>query len=183
MTQRQHMQKALDAIALPELERRGFCGAFPHYKKTSPERIELLSFHPNKYGHSFTIEISTVFPGETDSLRQNCAAEAPPAPGEWNVFCTGHRFRLPGMFDGWFYYTDVYRREFRANIFRKWEIYTAVSEARAQDYVPRDEEVLVQQSCEGLYAEIAHEVNRQMHEAYRWWETHDTPKKMMRGTR
>ncbi len=41
---------------------QGFTGQWPHFKRETGDCIELLSFQINKYGNSFTVELSAIFP-------------------------------------------------------------------------------------------------------------------------
>jgi hypothetical protein len=52
------MVKALQAIVVPRLRERGFKGSFPHLRRPSTERIDLLTFQFDKWGGGFVIEIA-----------------------------------------------------------------------------------------------------------------------------
>ncbi len=172
------MMNTLKEKVVPNLLNKGFKGTFPHYKKIYDDKIELLAFQTNKYGNSFTVEISTIFPNEQNMELKNFYTGDFKAFDEISVFDTSNRFRLKGLFDGWFYYSDVYHSKIKAGIFRKIDFYEAVSEKRAVSYTPKDGEVLVQKFSDELFLVIADEVNRQMQAAYAWWEKHNTPRKM-----
>ena len=51
------MRAALKAELLPELRRRGFSGALPHFRRMTDSTISLLTVQFNKYGSSFAVEI------------------------------------------------------------------------------------------------------------------------------
>ncbi len=108
MTYRQKMLKSLKQHVIPLLNQQGFYGKFPHYKRTFADRIELLVFMTNKYGGSFTIEVSIIFPDFEKKL-SNYMTQAFETIDKVTVYSTDKRYRLKGMFDGWFYYTDVYK--------------------------------------------------------------------------
>lgn len=164
MTQSQRMRKALKERVIPQLLLQGFVGEYPHYRRTYDDRIELLAFLTSKYGNAFTVEISTVF--LPSSKRDNNLAS-----GTWKeileatVWDANIRYRLKGMFDGWFYYSDVYRQKLLSGAF-----YNAVSETRAKTYVPLKREKLVQKADENTCYAICNVVNKQMRKAYRWWD-------------
>ncbi len=164
MSQSQKMRKALSEYVIPNLTAKGFIGKHPHYKKFYDDRIELLSFMSNKWGNSFTVDISTVFLPNGKRKSNFCSGEFEDIENA-TVWDTNLRFRLKGMFDGWFYYTDVYRETVRSIT-----SYNAISEEKAKTYIPTEYEVLVQKSDEDLYRKICDEVNNQMEIAYQWWE-------------
>jgi hypothetical protein len=57
------MVKALKAIVVTRLREQGFKGSFPHFRRPSAERIDLLTFQFDKWGGGFVIEISKCAPG------------------------------------------------------------------------------------------------------------------------
>ena len=57
---------ALKDKVIPELRKNGFTGSYPHFLRASKEKIDLLSFQFNKYGGSFTIEISAAYPNRNE---------------------------------------------------------------------------------------------------------------------
>lgn len=162
MGQSAKMKAALRAYVIAPLLNDGFVGKYPHYRKVYDDRIELFTVQTNKWGNSFTVEVSTVFPLREGSGKNFDVSYGVPLE-EINVWHTNKRYRLKGMFDGWFYYTDVYAR----GLFSKE--YTAVSEAQAASYVPEKRARLVQKADDSLYREICDQVNRQMKAAYKWW--------------
>ncbi len=177
MSQAQKMKSALNKLVIPKLLEQGFEGEYPHYKKIYDDRIELLSFQTNKWGNSFTVEVSTVFLPSSNRDSNVIGSEIPPIE-ELNVWNTNNRYRLDGTFDGWFYYTDVYQSTINP------EFYNAVSETKAKTYVPQRYEKLVQKADDELYAKICAEVNKQMQDAYKWWdEFNKNPKRIVRRER
>ena len=108
MSQSQKMRTALKELVIPNLLDRGFEGKYPHYKKIYDERIELLSFDTNKWGNSFTVEVSTVFlPSSIHDSNLSGSEEKHPIDTV-TVWDTNYRYRLRGMFDGWFSYDDEF---------------------------------------------------------------------------
>ncbi len=164
MSQSQKMKKALDKYVIPTLTEKGFVGKYPNYKKVYDDRIELLVFDINKWGNSFTIGISTIFLPES-KRNSNCYTTSFEKIEDATVWSTIDRYCLRGMYDGWFYYTDVYKQKIGF-----LTIYNAVSEAKAKDYIPAKNEVLVQKADDEIYRKVCEEVNKQMVKAFKWWD-------------
>ena len=82
----------------------------------------------------------------------------------FGVEATNHRYRFPGMFDGWFYYRDIYRK--RTLFFGK--IYYDVPEKESADFIPSKGYRLVQKFNEDTAAQICKEINKQFGKAYKW---------------
>lgn len=177
MLQRQKMRKELNNNVIPILIQQGFYGKFPHYKRKIDDRIELLVFMTNKYGGAFNIEISTIFPNYEKEL-SNYYTQEFQSIDEVTVYSTNKRYRLEGMFDGWFYYTDVYKSKLPLTKFRTFDCYESISEQKSKSFIPEEKQVLVQKADDSLYSTIAVEVNRQLKNAFEWWEKCNTPKKM-----
>ena len=164
MSQSQKMRSALSKYVIPNLTAKGFVGEYPHYRRVYDDRIDLLVFQANKHGNSFTVGVSTVF--------------LPSSKRESNFYCgdfktiesatvwdTNLRYCLKGMYDGWFYYTDVYKQRSAGMTF-----YNAVSETMAKSYVPSKNEKLVQKASDDTYSKVCEEVNHQMKYAFGWWD-------------
>ena len=158
------MNDALKKYVVAPLQSLGFTGVFPHYRKVYDNRIELFTVQKNKWGNSFTIDVSTIYP-QREGDEKNFV--------DWkeniddvNVWDTNLRYRLPGMFDGWFYYTDVYAKSFP--FFGK--DYVAVSEKKKLDFHPAKGYKQIQSADETIYEKICREVNHQMKKAFSWWK-------------
>ena len=164
MSQSQKMKNALIKYVIPTLTNKGFVGNYPHYKKIYNDRIELLVFQTNKWGNSFTVEISTVFLPSRNRDSNFSSGEFETIENA-TVWDTNYRYRLKGMFDGWFYYTDVYKQKIKSMTF-----YNAISELKAKSYIPSQNEILVQKADENIYKNICDEVNVQMQKAFKWWD-------------
>lgn len=164
MSQSQKMKNALIKYVIPTLTNKGFVGNYPHYKKIYNDRIELLVFQTNKWGNSFTVEISTVFLPSRNRDSNFFSGEFETIENA-TVWDTNYRYRLKGMFDGWFYYTDVYKQKIKSMTF-----YNAISETKAKSYIPSQNEILVQKADENIYKNICDEVNVQMQKAFKWWD-------------
>ncbi len=164
MTQSQKMRQALNKYVISDLIQKGFTGEYPHYKKVYDDRIELLVFQKNNWGNSFTIEISTVFLPNR-KINSNFISSEFKNIQDATVWDTNLRYRLKGMYDGWFYYTDLYSKKIGGMTY-----YHAISEVKAKDYVPTNNEKLVQKADDDIYFKLCQEVNKQMKLAFKWWD-------------
>ena len=154
------MKKHLLSAVVFHLLADGFTGRFPHYRRIGQDCVELVTFQWNKYGGSFTVEVSAVFPNHKDT---NCAAENIDV-ATVNVWETNRRYRLKGMYDGWFYHCDLYA---------KWVIgfgkhYLTVSDRRESDFVAPKGYKLVQKFNEETAQKVCDAVNLQMKTAFKW---------------
>ena len=164
MPQSSKMNDALKKYVVAPLHTLGFTGEFPHYRKVYDNRIELFTVQKNKWGNSFTIEVSTIYP-QREGNEKNYS-DWKENTNDVNVWDTNVRYRLPGMYDGWFYYTDVYA---------KWNPffgrdYIAVSEKKKKGYLPSKGYKQIQIADETIYERICFEVNKQMKKAFNWWK-------------
>ena len=57
-TTRKEMIKYLSEFVIPILRQKGFKGSFPHFRRLTNDRINLLTFQFDKYGGGFVIEIT-----------------------------------------------------------------------------------------------------------------------------
>ena len=158
MSNREIMLRALKSSVIKELQIRGFEGKYPHFKKILPDCVELIDFQTNKYGGSFTIEVSAVFPNNkvTNLSDLNVTVDS----CKVDVSCTNQRYRLEGMFDGWFYYRDVYKLP---NGF-----YHDVSEKETDSFSPPEDWKLFQEFDEKTADEICEEISIQLEDAFEW---------------
>lgn len=163
MANRQIMLSALNEHTFPLLKKQGFTGKYPNFRRKTDNCIELISFQTNKWGGSFTIEVSAVFPGSADpnyTLYEGISEDT------FGVEATNRRYRLPGMYDGWFYYRDIYRK--RTLFFGS--IYYDVTEKDAATFVPTKGYKLVQKFDKNTAEQICAEINKQFNMAYNWLE-------------
>lgn len=56
------MLNSLKNIVIPRLHERGFKGTFPHFRRVTERKIDLLTFQFDKYGGGFIIEIAVCSP-------------------------------------------------------------------------------------------------------------------------
>jgi hypothetical protein len=164
MSNHELMRSALKEYTFPLLKERGFAGKYPNFRRKLDDRIELISFQTNKWGGSFTIEVSVVFPGSADpnyTLYEGVAEET------FGVEATNKRYRLPGMYDGWFYYRDLYRKR---TLFLG-AVYHDVSEKESVHFIPPIGYKLVQKFDYETAVQICNEINLQFDKAYQWLAT------------
>lgn len=158
MTNREIMRSALKNTVIKDLRSQGFVGKYPHLKRVMSDCIELIDFKTNRYGGSFTVEVSAVFP---DSKITNLSDfNAIVDENKVDVSYTNERYQLDGMFDGWFYYTDVY---IMPNGF-----YYDVPEKEWEDFVPEDDWYLLQAFDEKTADDICEEISLQLDDAFEW---------------
>lgn len=155
------MVSCLKSNVVPVLKEFGFTGSFPHFRRFNNDSIDLITFQTNKYGGSFLVEVSAGFPFADDKnyvLNDNMTEKT------LNVYSTNIRYRLPGMFNGpWFYYCDVYKKKAP---FRKAEYYDDLDNSRS---IP-DGYLIVQEFNEETADIICAEVNKQLKTAFVWLE-------------
>lgn len=164
MSQSSKMNDALKKYVVAPLQTLGFTGEFPHYRKVYNNRIELFAIQKNKWGNSFTVEVSTIYPQREGDEKNYIDWKE--SIDDVTVWDTDLRYRLPGLFDGWFYYTDVYAKSIP--FFGK--DYIAVSEKKKLDFHPAKGYKQVQNADETIYEKICCKVNHQMKKAFFWWK-------------
>ena len=158
MSNREIMINALKKTVIKDIKDRGFTGTYPHFKKILPDCVELIDFQTNKYGGSFTIEVSAVFPNSkvTNLSDPTATVDA----NKVDVAYTNQRYRLDGMFDGWFYYRDVYKLP--------TGFYHDVSEKEADSFSPPEDWKLLQIFDEKTADDICEEISLQFEDAFKW---------------
>lgn len=158
MTNREIMLSALKSTVIKDLKSQGFVGTYPNFKKITPDGIELIYFQTNKYGGSFTVVVSAVFPDSevTNLSNPNALVDEKTV----NVSCTNQRYRLKGMYDGWFYYRDVYKLP---NGF-----YRDISDKEAETFSVPDDWKLLQSFDEKTASDICDEISLQLDDAFEW---------------
>jgi hypothetical protein len=105
---RSQMIAALKAHVVPELRRRGFKGSFPHFRRASDHRIDLLTFQFDKWGGGFVVEIAVCPP---DGIMMAWGEHIPPA--KVTAHHVNHRLRLGAKGKGqdhWFRYDGEFQR-------------------------------------------------------------------------
>ena len=130
MTNLQIMKKHLEASVIQPLLSQGFTGKYPHFRREKENCIELIAFQTNKYGGSFTVEVSAIFPHKE---KKNFVLDNGMTVDNVNVWYTNNRCRLKGMYGGWFYYRDLYCK----HIFGFGKDYISVSENNHNFAIPK----------------------------------------------
>ena len=160
MTNIQIMKKHLESKVIQPLCDQGFIGKYPHLKRTAENCMELISFQTNKYGGSFTVEVSAVFP---NSEKKNYTLSDSLTEDKLTVWDTNERYRLKGMYDGWFHYNDVYAKF----ILGFGKHYVDISEKNKDAVIPKGYK-LVQKFDEKTADQICDEINKQLIKAFKW---------------
>ena len=161
MANREIMLSALKKHTFPLLKEQGFTGKYPNFRRKRDDCIDLISFQTNKWGGSFTIEVSAAFPGSADP---NYTLYEGVTEDTFGVEATNRWYRLPGMYNGWFYYRDIYCKH--TLFFGK--IYYDVPEKEAANFVPQKGYKLVQKFDHDTASNICREINLQFDKAYKW---------------
>ncbi len=165
MTNIQIMKKYLQVNVIQPLLEQGFTGKYPHFRKEKENCIELISFQTNKFGGSFTVEVSAVFP---DKENKNFVLYDGLTIENLTVWNTDIRYRLKGMYDRWFYYRDLYSKY----IFGFGKHYLDISENNKNPSIPKGYK-LVQQFNDTTAEQICKEVNKQLIKAFKWLKKYE----------
>lgn len=160
MTNIQLMRKCLETEVIQPLLNQGFVGKYPHYNREKESCIELITFQTNKHGGSFTVEVSAAFPNNEN---KNFVLHGDKEIKDLNVWDTNIRYRLKGMYAGWFYYRDLYSKY----IFGFGKDYIDISENNTNVSIPSGYK-LVQKFNETTANQISQEINKQLIKAFKW---------------
>lgn len=156
------MKKQLNSNVIHPLLSQGFIGKYPHFRRKKENCIELITFQSNKHGGSFTVEVSCVFPERSN---KNFEWYDDLIIDNLTVWDTNERYRLKGMYNGWFYYQDLYSKY----IFGFGRDYLYISENDINSVIPKGYK-LIQQFNEDTANRICKEVNKQLLKAFKWLE-------------
>lgn len=100
------MQRALQTAVVPALRERGFTGSFPHFRRITDEKTDLLTFQFDRYGGGFVLAIAERRPGQFTGWRENVPASKLTA----FTITPPNRCRLQpgsgGDVESWFRYDD-----------------------------------------------------------------------------
>ncbi len=164
MTNRETMLCALKKYTIPYLTKKGFIGEYPNFQRENGDCIELIAFVTSKYGGSFCIEVSVVFPN-----RKNTNYYTFDGINEKDlIFATNKRYRLPGMFGGEFYYSDVYTTHMKVNALKAVNIYEGVlNRDKSTEYINNGYKC-VQYFNQNTAEQICREINSQFDKAFLW---------------
>src|SRR5262245_15739629 len=104
---RNAIETALRKRFVPELRSRGFHGSLPHFRRTLPDRIDLLTVQFDKWGSRFVVEIARCGPA---GVTTHSGQEIPPDKVSAHDVPPGARHRLgspaPGEEGRWFRFDD-----------------------------------------------------------------------------
>lgn len=175
MSNRNIMMSALNKTVFPELKEMGFEGKHPNFRRRTENCVELITFQTNKWGGSFLIEVSAVFPGsENDNLDNNCK-NLPYE--ELDTSAAKKRYRLDGTFESpLFFYSDVYKYTLEQKLFfglfakKTKPRYDYIPEKDADNFVPPEGWELVQKFDENCAMELCKEIDLQFEKAFEWLE-------------
>ena len=160
MTNLQIMMNHLNNTVISSLHEQGFVGKHPHLKREKENCIELITFQRNKHGGSFAVEVSAIFPGRKNP--NYVLADGVSLDGI-NVWHTDERYRLKGMYDGWFYYRDLYSKY----ILGFGKDYLEVAETVQNVSIPKGYK-LVQRFNDNTADKICNEISKQLTKAFCW---------------
>ena len=171
----------LKLIAIPELRRVGFKGAFPHYRRFRDGKAELISFiSHNQLGGSFEVGASIIFINAVDERQSNWFSPNSKTDNNKLTWASGRiRNGLPGMFEGAFFYTDTYVRHFdwtdpNTQKHFKGNHYEALTDHNKKHLLSElinNGFELVQKADDGIYNRVATEVNEQMQDLLIWFDS------------
>ncbi len=160
---RRLMTEELKKTAIPVLKQKGFKGSFPHFRRISDDKIDLLMFQFDKYGGGFIVEISFILTSEIDKYVFHWRKGV--APGKLTVADIKFRKRFPGA-NTWFYYCDLYEQK---TLFRKNII--AVNPEEKLNLPEKYK--LIKKADENIYKELSEKAVSCIEEAERYWENPD----------
>ncbi len=175
-----NMKLELMRTVVPGLRKAGFTGSFPHLRRLRGSKMELISFFSHSIdGGAFEVGASMVFLDALGKKESNLFYPNAPIDPKKLVWCDGRiRNGLPGVYDGAFYYVDVYSKDITftdAAAHRQISVkhYTAVTPKQwgyLADHLKANHYDLVQKADSGTFAKIAGEAARQMPELLLWFD-------------
>lgn len=168
------MKYYLSKNVFPLLIEKGFSGKYPHFRRACDDCVELISVQTNKWGGSFTVEVSAVFP---NSNNKNYAEWDGLTVEQLTVWNTNERYRLKGMYDGWFYYRDLYAKR----VLGFGKCYLDISEKQAVDFAPPKGYKPIQTFNDQTAIEICNEINKQFIAAFKWLNKFEKKNKQKAG--
>jgi Domain of unknown function (DUF4304) len=98
------MISALRAVAVSHLRSVGFRGSFPHFRRPTSSRIDLLTFQFDRHGGGFVVEIAT---SPSEGVTMHWGEHRPPETVTAHDIDPAHRQRLGSGKKGddhWFRY-------------------------------------------------------------------------------
>ncbi|MBT2641594.1 DUF4304 domain-containing protein [Bacillus sp. ISL-41] len=98
---RDKMITALKGIVVPKLREKGFKGSFPHFRRISDEKIDLITFQFDRYGGGFFIEVAACSP---EGFTHSWGEKVPPNKVTAHDLHPDDRLRLNDKGGQWFRY-------------------------------------------------------------------------------
>lgn len=174
------MKKALSEQVFPMLRNAGFKGSYPHFRRITADKVDLLSFmSPGDAGCGFCAGATVIFPNAESRQKTNLFYPKDDTPVQKMNFAHGRiRCSLPGMFGGAFYYTDLYARDYeaRGNAGATYFPWSEKMAAASPNIDPTGNGfILIQKADEGIYGRIAAENARQMPDLLEWFDLMQCP--------
>ena len=99
--EKNNMVIALEKVVVPELRKRGFKGSFPHFRRISVNKIDLITFQFDRYGGGFVIEVGVCSP---EGVIHHWGEKVPPNKVTAHDLHPDSRVRLTGNDGEWFRY-------------------------------------------------------------------------------
>jgi hypothetical protein len=98
---RDNMISVLKKIVVPKLRERGFKGSFPHFRRISEKKIDLITFQFDRYGGGFVIEVGV---GSPEGFTHSWGEKVLPNKVTAHDLHPDNRLRLKGNDGQWFRY-------------------------------------------------------------------------------
>ena len=105
-SERNKMITALKKTVVPELRNRGFKGSFPHFRRISEDKIDLMTFQFDRYGGGFVVEVGVCSP---KGIIHYWGEQVP--PNKVTAHDLGTRLRLKRNDGSWFRYDSEVESE------------------------------------------------------------------------
>jgi hypothetical protein len=100
-SERDNMISELKKIVVPGLRERGFKGSFPHFRRISEKKIDLITFQFDRYGGGFVIEAGVCSP---EGFTHSWGEKVPPNKVTAHDLHPDNRLRLKDNDGQWFRY-------------------------------------------------------------------------------
>lgn len=166
------MKQALTAIVIPSLRAASFKGSFPHFRRDSTDKVDIVSFlSHSQFGGAFEVGASIVFPNAQNPIETNLYN--PDSNRSFNKLIWGDgniRHGLQGTYDGAFFYADTYRRKAEYTDAYHYQALTPKNEKYLRDHLIANHYELILKVDENIYQDVAHEVLNQMNELLLWFD-------------
>lgn len=163
MTNIEKMKSYLRQYVFPQLYEKGFTGKWPHFRRELGDCVELISFYTNKWGGSFSVYVSAIFPN-SENKNYTIHKWMDITEDQLSAGDTYRNYRLRGMYDREFHYRDLYRKL----IMGIGMVYLHATEKKGESFVPQKGYKLVRKFDDEAALAVCEEVNRQFEKAFKW---------------